>query len=309
MKGEKEFSEAVENDLYQISADKDSLYGVNPLRRILIAFGGPLFNIILTWLCFLVIATVGYTYFSASSEIRLANEVYPGTKSAAAEAGLLSGDIITEIDGNKIEDFSDIVKYVSLNPDKDLNVKVIRDSVPIIFTVHSDMDIETGSGKIGIVNIPETSVMKQSKTYGFPECFIQAFKETWFMLKAIFKGISGLFKGVKITKAVTGPASITKMLGDTVNMSFSLSLKNGLSNLLNFIALISLSLFIMNLLPIPVLDGGLIFISLFEIMFRKSISPKTRYRIQYIGFAFIAFFLIIAVIGDYNFFMRLLHEK
>ena len=94
------------------------------------------------------------------------------------------------------------------------------------------------------------------------------------------------------------------MLGETVEESFSAGFRTGLSSVLNFVALISISLFIMNLLPIPVLDGGLILFSLIEAIFRIRISPKVRYRVQYIGLAFIAFLFVIAIIGDFNFFMR-----
>ena len=133
---------------------------------------------------------------------------------------------------------------------------------------------------------------------------LQGGKETVKLLRASLRGIAGLFKGVKITKAVSGPASITTMLGETVKEGFSEGFRTGLSSVLNFVALISISLFIMNLLPVPVLDGGLILFSLIEAVFRIRISPKVRYRIQYIGLAFIAFLFVIAVMGDFNFFLN-----
>ena len=133
---------------------------------------------------------------------------------------------------------------------------------------------------------------------------VQGGKETVKIFKASITGIAGLFKGVKITKAVSGPASITTMLGETVKEGFSEGFRTGLSSVLNFVALISISLFIMNLLPVPVLDGGLILFSLIEAVFRIRISPKVRYGVQYIGLAFIAFLFVIAILGDLNFFLQ-----
>ena len=65
----------------------------------------------------------------------------------------------------------------------------------------------------------------------------------------------------------------------------------------------------MNLLPIPVLDGGLILFSLIEAIFGIRISPKWRIRVQYIGLAFIALLFVVALAGDFTYFLRLFHEK
>ena len=122
------------------------------------------------------------------------------------------------------------------------------------------------------------------------------------MCRATVAGIITLFKGVKVTNAVSGPARITTMLGDTVKISFKASIRAGIVNTLEFMALISVSLFMMNLLPIPVLDGGLILSSLIEFIIRRKLSPKLLYRIQIIGIIFIAFLFIIAIYGDINYF-------
>lgn len=309
MKGEKDFMQALENDENQIYGDSDSLYGVHPLKRAFIAFAGPLANIILAFLAFFIISLTGYTYWSASGQITLANELYPQMHSAAAEAGIKTDDVITMINGSKTEDFSDIYNFVALHPDEDLRVTVKRGDQELEFTVHSDLDKSSGAGKIGVVSKPDTYVQREARRYGFFKAIAQGAKETAGMTAATVRGIATLFKGVKLTQAVSGPASITAMLGDTVKTGFSVNFRTGLSSVLNFVALISISLFIMNLLPIPVLDGGLILFSLIEAVFRVNISPKLRYRVQYIGLAFIAFLFIVAVIGDFNYFAGIINEK
>ena len=93
------------------------------------------------------------------------------------------------------------------------------------------------------------------------------------------------------------------MLGTTAQEGFSEGFKTGFISLANLMAVISISLFIMNLLPIPVLDGGLILIALIETISRKKVPPKVQYRIQFIGFAFIGILFIIGLIGEINYFI------
>lgn len=300
MKGEQDFAQ---------SAEADSLYGVHPLKRALIAFAGPFFNLVLTFVSFFIIALTGYSYWSASGKIKLANELYPEIQSAAAKAGLQSGDEIIQINDEKIEDFNSLFSFVSVHPDEDLKVKVLRNGNEIDFIVHSDLDKSTGAGKIGVAGDPSTGQKREAERYGFFGAIVQGAKQTKNLFCSSIKGIESLFKGVKITQAVSGPASITTMLGDTVERSFSADFRTGLSSILRFVAIISISLFIMNLLPVPVLDGGLILFSLIEAVFRIQIPPKIRYVVQYIGLMFIAFLFVIAVVGDFNYFLRLFNEK
>ncbi len=309
MKGEKDIQEALENDEETFYADNDSLYGVHPLKTALIGFAGPFFNLLLTFFSFYVIAVTGFTYWSASNQIQIATEIFPEISSPAKDAGILTGDKIIKINNEEINDFYELYGFIAVHPDEDLNVTVLRDNEILEYKVHTLMDKNSGSGKLGVVSLPQTAKLREAKRYNPLSALKQSFKETIKMIKATLKGIASLFKGVKITSAVSGPASITTMLGDTVQSGFSAGLRNGITSVLNFVALISISLFIMNLLPVPVLDGGLIFLSLIEAIFKIRISPKVRYRIQYIGLAFIAFLFVIAMIGDFNFFMRLFNEK
>ena len=112
------------------------------------------------------------------------------------------------------------------------------------------------------------------------------------------KGIGMLFSGIDLTKAVSGPIGITMMLGETTKSSFEAGFSVGIVNVLNFLALISVSLFIMNLLPIPILDGGIIFVALIEIIRRKPVKPIILYRIQFIGFGILILLFIIGFVGD-----------
>jgi regulator of sigma E protease len=126
----------------------------------------------------------------------------------------------------------------------------------------------------------------------------QGFRETYNIFALSVKSIAMLFQGIDISKTVSGPVRITVMLGDTVKNGFTENFNAGLVSTLNFMALISVSLFLMNLLPIPILDGGLILFALIEFFRRRQVKPKFLYYVQFVGIAFIALLFVVALFSD-----------
>ena len=118
------------------------------------------------------------------------------------------------------------------------------------------------------------------------------------------KSIVLLFQGADLSQAVSGPVRITVMLGDTVKSGFSAGLAEGVSSILNFLALISISLFIMNLLPIPILDGGLILAAVLQLLLRRQIHPKIIYYTQFIGAAIILLIFVFALFNDIQYLLQ-----
>ena len=301
MKGEKDFQNAMEAKLPQIEGEKDSLYGIHPLKRALIGFAGPFFNFIFAFIAYSLISGIGYKYYTYSNSILINENI---TSSVAKDAGLESGDIITSINGKVTNDFSDLIQEISVRPDEDLILTVDRNGQNLSFNLHSEMDKATGSGKIGIAADTSKILEKESNKYSFFPALGHGFLESYNSVILTIKSICLLFKGVDLDNAVSGPARVTEMLGTTVKEGFSAGLKQGLIALLSLMAIISISLFIMNLLPIPILDGGLILIAIIEFVFHKKINPKIQYYIQFIGLAFIALLFIIGLQGDIKYFLN-----
>ena len=301
MKGEKDFQNAIEAKLPQIEGEKDSLYGIHPLKRALIGFAGPFFNFFFAFIAYSLISGIGYKYYTYSNSILINENI---TSSVAKDAGLESGDIITSINGKATNDFSDLIQEISVRPDEDLILTVDRNGHNLSFNLHSEMDKATGSGKIGIAADTSKILEKESKKYSFFPALCHGFLESCNSVILTIKSIGLLFKGVDLDNAVSGPARVTEMLGTTVKEGFSAGLKQGLIALLSLMAIISISLFIMNLLPIPILDGGLILIAIIEFVFHKKINPKIQYYIQFIGLAFIALLFIIGLQGDIKYFLN-----
>lgn len=301
MKGEKDFQNAIENNLSSIQAEPDSLYGIHPIKRALIGFAGPLFNFIFAIIAYSLIAGIGYKYYTYSNTILINENV---TSSVAKDAGIQSGDTIIQINNTKVYDFSDLLEQISTKPDEDIIIKIERDGNILDFTVHSELDKSTGTGKIGIAADTSNLLEKESEHFNFIQSIGNGFIETFKSTVLTIKSIGILFKGVDLDNAVSGPARVTDMLGSTVKDGFSEGVRQGIVSVLSLMAIISVSLFIMNLLPIPILDGGIILFAFIEIIIRQKLNPKIQYYVQFIGLAFIGLLFIIGLKGDITFFLN-----
>jgi regulator of sigma E protease len=107
-----------------------------------------------------------------------------------------------------------------------------------------------------------------------------------------------LFRGVDLTQAVSGPIRITYMLGDAATAGFGESFGLGIRTMANFLALISIALCIMNLLPIPIVDGGMILLFIIEWIRRKPLNTKVIQVFQTVGVVIIFSLMVFAVFGD-----------
>lgn len=303
MKGEKDFQKAIEENLSSISGEKDSLYGVHPLKRAAIGFAGPFFNFLLAVVAYSLINMIGYPYKTYSNKIILADDVYEDFHSPAKEAGILTGDEIIEINGKTIEDFSDLIQQVSIRPDEVIKIKVRRNDEILDFIVHTELNKEQGTGKIGVTADTSIILSKESKTYSFFPAFGHGFLDALDTVSITLKSFSILFKGIQLENAVSGPARVTDILGSTIQEGFKVNARIGFISTFELLGIISISLFIMNLLPIPVLDGGLILIALIEWISRKKVNPKVQYYIQFVGLAFIIAIFFLGTFSDIKYFI------
>ena len=218
--------------------------------------------------------------------------------SSAELAGLKKGDLITEVNGIEVANTIDLNRALGGISEKTAELGILRDGNKITKTVNL---IRTENGIDLGLNIKNIKV--ETPGTGFFKSIVNGFVLTHKTFVLTFKSLGLLFKGVDFRQAVSGPVRITHMLGDVAAQGFKAGFLIGLSDILNFVSIISISLFIMNLLPIPILDGGLILFAFIEFIFRRQIHPKVLYYVQFIGIAFIGVVFIFALWGDIGYFL------
>ena len=212
-------------------------------------------------------------------------------------AGIKKGDVILNIDGKDVAHTIALQRELSAiaATEKDeMLLEVLRDGKLVSAKVHI---LRTDNGLLDFPITFEHIEVVEKGTH-FWKSILAGFAQTHETIKLTFRGFAMLFKGVELKNAVSGPLRITHMIGNVAQEGFKVSAGEGWRNILYFVSIISISLFIMNLLPIPVLDGGLILLSFIEAVIRRNIPPIVTYRVQFVGFAFIACLFVCAFLAD-----------
>jgi regulator of sigma E protease len=234
---------------------------------------------------------------SLSGKIGVMNWVEPliavDTPESPADAGgLLPGDRIIAIDGQPTENAAAV--QMQLVGKESVVVDLVREGRPL----QVRLDFLKSGDAIGFAfAVPA----HQAPRYSLVPAVGVGFAETWRLVVLSVKGIAMLFRGGDFVGNVSGPVRLTVMMGETATEGFTSSLNAGLVNTLNLMALISISLFLMNLLPIPVLDGGLVLFALIEVVGRRPIRPKVQSYVQYGGIAIIAILFAFALFSDFTY--------
>jgi len=274
----------VENgSLIQIAPRDRQFTYKKPYQKFLTLFAGPLFNFLLTLVLF-----IGLAYYQGTPTNSV-DEVMKG--SPAAQAGLKSGDTIVKLDGKKIEGKSDIDKITEQNKDKKTKVTVERDG-----KTHT-MDIKPKKVEQKVTkNKSQTRYLfgyTPSTEHTLFKPIVSGFDRTLEAGKLIFTAIVGM-----IASIFTGNFSFD-MLNGPVGIYHSVDsvVKTGIINLISWTALLSVNLGLMNLLPVPALDGGRILFVIYEAIFRKPVNKKAETTIIAIGAVFV---LIVMVLVTWN---------
>ena len=220
--------------------------------------------------------------------------------SAADLAGIKAGDRLTGIDGTALDNRMALIYFFRDYTQKTALFELIRDGERIELPVNL-VRTENGSVDLGL-NWEYITVTE--KGTGFIASLRQGIVQTGELTAVTLKSLGLLFKGVSMTDAVAGPVRISSMIGSLAADGFSENVQAGLVNIAEIVAVICVSLFLMNLLPIPILDGGLIFNAFIECIVRRQIPPRVLYYLQFVGFAFIAVLFFFALWADILYIMK-----
>ncbi len=258
----------------EASTDKRSFNNKSILTRILVIIAGPLMNFILAILLFVVI------FYSIGFATTTIDELTPGYP--AELAGLQKGDQIVEINNSPISSWDDLQKTIGESEESEnIGITVVRNNSEKELTVNPLMDKETNRVVIGI-----TPAYKKS----FIQSFSVSIDRMVFVLEEMFNFFGQLFTGKASTEDVVGPVGIIHLVGEAA--------KTNIYNVLSLAALISINLGMVNLLPIPALDGGRLIFLIIEGIMGRPIDPEKEGFIHFTGFVLLIGLMIFIVYKD-----------
>lgn len=219
-------------------------------------------------------------------------EISQVTKGSAFEqAGVLMGDEVVNIDGTDISTGNELEAYITANPfsDKEVEITLDRDGDEVKVTVVPQMTEIFDDGFYYNLAREKQSVLGVVK-YGLVEVRYQ--------INTVLKSLKMLVTGQVSANEVSGPVGIVDVIGDTYNEVKTEGALITLITLINLAIMLSANLGVMNLLPIPALDGGRLFLYIVEIVIRKPIPKDKEGMIHFIGFALLMALMVFLIFND-----------
>lgn len=281
MKGQEDLNPTLANN------DPDSYLSKTPFQRILILFAGPFANFLLAFVVYILIGLLGNNHISPTIGKVVEN-------SPAYKAGLQPNDEIIKINDIPIKTWDDLSKIIK-DSQSALKFYVKRDNKIQTFVIYPKLSDSQNMFRekiqkrmIGIAPAPKVITIE----YEFFESISFALDKTYEASKMIFLGIQKLIQGIVPTSEIGGVISIGTIIAEASQSSFVA--------LLTIIALISVNLGVLNLLPIPALDGGHIMFNLYEMITGKAPGEKVLLNLTVVGWVVLLGLMVLGVYNDIN---------
>lgn len=261
---------------------------VGPRAAVVVA--GPLANFILAIVIFALAAMI----YGRPSTLPRVDTVVPN--SAAAAAGFQPGDVVQSINGRTIRSFSDMQRIVSFSAGEELTIVVDRGGKPVTLkatpALQNQKDNFGNTHRMGVLGITRSMAADEARfeRVGFLTAVGLGFTETWALVEQTMTYIWRIFAGRASADQLGGPIMIAQMSGQVASVSFSL--------LVQFVAMISVSIGLLNLFPVPLLDGGhLLFYSIEAVRGRPLSERAQEYGFR-IGMALVLMLMVFATYND-----------
>lgn len=275
-----------ERDLISQEDEKRSFLKQHVLKRMGIVAAGPLFNFLFAVVVFSALYMIGVP--TLTTDI---GSIQDG--SAAQRAGLHSGDRVLDIDGVQVETWGDIADVIGKSSGNESVVRFSREGAirdvrvkPQLTKSKNIFGEDVDSYKIGIVASTHVVTHRMNPFMALWTGTVQ----TWTMIELTFLSVIKLIEGVISPSNLGGPILIAQMAGAQV--------KKGMLPFFFFMAILSVNLGVLNLLPIPILDGGHFFFFLIELVTRREINIRWREWAQQVGFAILILLMLFVFYND-----------
>jgi len=258
-------------------------------KRAVVVAAGPLANFILA------IAIFAVMNYANGRQVLVPRVEAVVEQSAAARAGLKANDLIIAIDGRPIDNFTDMQRIVSSSPNVTLALTFLRAGREMTVSATPELKVinsSFGKQRLGILGIqgsrnPE-DLRTESMTLG--ASVRTALDETWFIVERTGAYVSGLFAGTESTDQLSGPIRIAQVSGVVATA--------GIVALLNLAAILSVSIGLINLVPIPLLDGGHLMFYAVEAVRGRPLSERTQEFGFRVGLALVLMLMLFTTVND-----------
>ncbi len=257
------------------TGDPKAFMSKKPLQRISIVAAGVIMNFLLAIFLFSMV-TLANGYVKSNIKEVIAD-------SPAAAAGLKSGDVITEINSNKVWTWSDFTLHVFMSGGSPVEIKYTRQGQDYKTTITPEFNKDEEAYQIGIAATLEEKP-------GLGESLVEGFKKSVSTINQVVYSIKTIFAGKASLNDVGGPVSIIRISGAAA--------KAGIWNLLSLAAMLSVQLSIFNLIPFPALDGGWLLFLLIELITRRKVSDKIVQAANLVGISILFLLMILVTIKD-----------
>jgi len=270
----------VENGKETLIAPYDRQFNAKTVgQRAMTIFAGPLFNFILAFIIYLLIGLINGvpTYEPIITEV-VEND-------PAAQAGMLAGDRVVGIDGQVVEKWQDLAAIVQDHPGENITVTVDRNGQQVNLNMKVK-EIEQNGEKFGQIGVKYES----PREYNPLKAVVYGAQETYNMTARIFELLGMLITGKFTIDALSGPVGIYKATEQVAQYGFM--------NLMNWAAMLSINLGIMNLLPLPALDGGRLLFFGFEAVRGKPIDRQKEGLVHFVGIVLLMILMVVVTWND-----------
>lgn len=268
--------------------DPDRLFNKSGVwARIMTTFAGPFFNIILAFVFSVLIISMSGSTVVMTTEL---DEVTAG--SPAEAAGLKEGDRIVKYNNNRVDLSTEVIIYNIVSDGSPVNLTFVRDGKTYTAMVTPKFDDKYGRYMFGIVFGRSVDKWTSANILKYSVYYVRM------NIRSTVQGLKGLILGRLGTEALSGPVGMAGMVSEIYNEARQEGLPTVVLNMFNLALVFSASLGIMNLLPLPGLDGGKLIILFVEAIRRKPLSRDKEAVVNFIGFAFLMILMVFVMYND-----------